>query len=312
MPNQLSGRFERMSVIYYFHFHPSDDFRETIEVSSNAPIPYDYAGNGYFSDRIYHSRNSDARFYVVTFGYEKGWARQIKPRITNRYMFHFIFDGKGKFNSDEVKRGDIYILPPNKKHVISHDERNPMTLGWIALSGKELELMLNILHLPNETTITLSEDQINRIEKIFLDTVYQPHPEEEMPFFLLGNFFIVLSHSKIFYDSSPSNDNIFVDHALSYINTHYDQEISVNDIAEFLHLSVSRLRSLFQQKLGYSPQEAIIQKRMVTAKALLLSENPPNFQTLSSMCGYADQSAFSRRFKKEFGESPSEYLEKHK
>lgn len=300
-----------MSLIYYYHFHPSDDFKEIIEVNSNIPLPYDSAKNGFFSDRIYHARNSNARFYVVTFGYEKGWKRTTESRITNRYMIHFIFEGKGKFNADEVKKGDVYILPPNKKHTITHDARNPMTLGWIGLSGKELELMLNILHLPSETSATLSEKQLKHIKDIFIDTVYRPHPDEEMPFLLLGNFFLALSHAKILYTPRQPNGNVYLDRALSYINTFYDRDISVTDIAGHLHISVSRLRGLFHQELGYSPQEAIIQKRMATAKALLLSENPPNIQILASMCGYTDQSAFSRRFKKEFGVSPSEFLSEH-
>ena len=300
-----------MSIIYYFHYHPSENSIERIELSSSTPIPYDYGGTGYFSDRIYHSRNSEARFYVVTFGYEKGWGKSSSPRITNRYIMHFIFDGKGKFNNDEVKKGDIYILPPNKKHVIVHDAKRPMTLGWIGLSGKELELMLNILHLPDETNITLSEKQLKHIEDIFFDTIYKPHPDEEMPFFLFGRFFNILSKARIFYNPIIHNNNAHVDHALSYINTYYDKDISVEDVANHVHLSVSRLRSLFTEELGYSPQEAIIQKRMATAKALLLSENPPNIQTLAIMCGYNDPSAFSRRFKKEYGMSPSEYAANH-
>lgn len=298
-----------MSIIYYFHDHPTKEPNVKFELSSNTPVPYDYAGTGYFSDRIYHSRNSDARFYVVTFGYEKGWSRTVPPRTTNRYMIHFIFDGKGKFNNDTVKKGDVYIMPQNKKHVIVHNADTPMTLGWIGLSGKELELMLDILHLPATTNITLSDKQLRDIEEIFLDTVYKPHPDEEMPFFLFGRLFTVLSQSKICYTPTEHNTNVYIDHSLSYINTYYDKDISVKDVADHVHLSVSRLRSLFAETLGYSPQEAIIQKRMATAKALLLSENPPNIHTLALMCGYTDASAFSRRFKKEYGVSPSEYLE---
>ena len=226
-------------------------------------------------------------------------------------MVLFIFDGKGKFNNDEVKKGDIYIVPPNKKHVIVHDTKEPMTLGWIGLSGKELELMLDVLHLPSYTNATLSPKKLKYIEDIFLDTIYQPHPEEEMPFFLFGRFFDILSRARIFYTPTLRSNNAYIDHALSYINTYYDKDISVNDVADHVHLSVSRLRSLFNEELGYSPQEAIIQKRMATAKALLLSENPPNIQTLAIMCGYNDASAFSRRFKKEHGISPSEYVKEH-
>ena len=301
-----------MSIIYYHHFHPSDDFKSTVKINSEAPIPYDMAENGYFSDRIYHSRNSKARFYIVTFGYEKGWARELPPRIINRYIIHFIFDGKGKINNTAIKKGDIYIVHPNIQHKIVHDKKAPMTLGWVALSGQELELMTEILHLPKQSFCSLNEEQISAIQSIFLDTVYKSHPDKELPFYLFSKFFEILSISNMFYDPNINTNNVYVDHALSYINTNYSNDITVMDVASSLHISVSRLRSVFAQELGYSPQEAIIKKRMSVAESLLSSENPTPIYTVASMCGYSDQGAFYRRFKKEYGLSPSEYAKKAK
>ena len=57
-------------------------------------------------------------------------------------------------------------------------------------------------------------------------------------------------------------------------------------------------------------QEAIVKKRMAVAKSLLSSEKSLPIYTIASMCGYTDQSAFYRRFKKEYGLSPSEYAQK--
>ena len=299
-----------MSLIYYHHFHPSDDLKSAIKINSDAPIPYDMAGSGYFSDRIYHSRNSKARFYIVTFGYEKGWPRELPSRIINRYTVHFIFNGKGKINNTEVKKGDIYIVHPNVQHKIIHNKNTPMTLGWVALSGQELELMAEILHLPRQNTFSLSDEQTNAIEKIFLDTVYNSHPDVELPFYLFAKFFEILSISKIFYDPNINTNNVYIDHALSYINTNYSNDITVTDVAASLHISVSRLRNIFAQELGYSPQEAIIKKRMSVAESLLSSENVTPIYTVASMCGYTDQGAFYRRFKKEHGLSPTEYAKK--
>ena len=134
-----------MSLIYYHHIHPSEDHSQLIATNSNVPIPRDFDGSGYYSDRIYHSRNSGARFYVVTFGYEKGWHRSTEPRLINRYTLHFIFEGRGEFNGKPVCAGDIFIAPQNLSYTISHDKDSPLTFGWVALSGKELELMIGIL-----------------------------------------------------------------------------------------------------------------------------------------------------------------------
>ena len=299
-----------MSIIYYHHFHPTEDFKSDIRINSDSPIAYDLANSGYFSDRIYHSRNSNARFYIITFGYEKGWARKLEQRTINRYIIHFIFDGKGAFNNIPIKKGDIYIVPPNVPHEILHDSNTPMTLGWIALSGMELEHMIEILHLPTKQHFTMNDTQLEKIRDIFIDTVYSQHPDQELPFYMFSRFFDAISVSKIQYDPNINTNNVYIDHALSYINTYYRDDLTVSDIAQFLHVSVSRLRSVFASELGYSPQEAIVKKRMAVAKSLLSSEKIFPIHTVASMCGYTDQSAFYRRFKKEYGLSPSEYAQK--
>ena len=299
-----------MSIIYYHHMHPVGDLSHYVKLNSNVPIERDLDKSGYYSDRIYHSRNSGARFYIVTFGYEKGWPRSTEPRTINRYTIHFVFDGKGKFNDTLISKGDIFIAPQNVCHVIHHDREEPLTLGWVALSGKELELMLDILHLPYDTAATLNAKQIEKIEEIFIDTIYREHPDEELPFFMFSRFFRVLSLAKIFYVQPVHSDNAYIDYAMSYINTNYAKDISVAKIAEELHISPSHLRSLFADEFGYSPQEAIIKKRMAVAMALFRSESPPSVQTVANIVGYTDQGAFSKRFKRETGYSPLEYLKR--
>lgn len=296
-----------MSLIYYYHLHPAENPSDWEIVTSSTPIPRDVGGIGHYSDRIYHSRNSGARFYVVTFGYEKGWARTTEPRMINRYTLHFIFDGKGECNGTPVGAGDIFIVPQNVTYSIVHDNDTPLTFGWIALSGKELELMIDILHLPYETTAKLDARQIKNVEEIFLDTVYAPHPDEDLPFFLFSRLFRILSLSRIYYMPQIHSDNTYIDHALSYIDSHYARPISVEEMASSLHISASHLRSLFANEFGYSPQEAIIKKRISVAKSLLRSDSPPSIQKIAQMCGYSDQGAFTKRFKNEVGLSPSEY-----
>ena len=84
-----------MSKIYYYNYHLSQVTEKKESHSLDEPIPFNYDKTGKFSDCIYHSRNSGARFYVVVFGYEKGWYHPPQQAKTNRYIMHFILDGKG-------------------------------------------------------------------------------------------------------------------------------------------------------------------------------------------------------------------------
>lgn len=271
------------------------------------PNPYDLDNSGCFSDCIYHSRNSGARFYVVVFGYEKGWCHPPLQTKTDRYIMHFILSGKGLFNGMYVEKGDICIANPNQVYSIQHSESDPMTFGWISLSGKELELMGDILHLPKSFITKMNDAQIRRIEEIFLDTIYRLHPAEELPFYLFSKFFQLLSIAKIPYMPTYESNNPYVDHALRFVNTHYAEDITVFDISKAVHLSVSHLRTLFSTELGYSPHQAIINKRMAVAMALLKSKGDISMNDVAEQCGYLDQGAFAKRFKKHTGYSPTEY-----
>ena len=58
-----------------------------------------------------------------------------------------------------------------------------------------------------------------------------------------------------------------------------------------------------------APQEAIIQKRMSVAKKMLEESTLP-ISSIASSCGYSDQSAFCKVFKKTQAISPLQYRKK--
>ena len=298
-----------MSKIYYWHKFHSKETGETKEFSSGSCIPYDQIEAERFSDMIYHSRNSGARFYVVVFGYEKHLNSIFTNKI-DRYILHFVMNGKGFFNGEPIQKGDLLISLPNQTYTIQHHQRDPMTFGWISLAGRELELMIEILHLPKANRITLSPDQTERIREVFLDTIYTPHTETEMPYYLVGQLFKILSYAKAPYSAPSMTNNPYIDHALRFINTHYAEKITVADVAKELGLSVSHLRNLFVAELGYSPQQALIDKRMSVAASLMQSDTAMSVQEIADACGYMDQGAFSRRFKRQMGISPTAYQKK--
>lgn len=294
-----------MSKLYYYHYHPGET-GDRNELWSEKVIPFDAGGTGFFSDRIYLARNSNARFYVVTFGYEQSWPeKHPKTIVINRYTMHFVFSGKGSLNRQPLSAGSICIVPPNEPYTIIRDEHDPLCFGWIALSGKELELMTSVLHLPMEYTEKISPERIEPIRQVFLETIYQPH--DELPFYLFSRFFLVLSLSGIPYSTPDQEISPYIHHAHRFIDTHYSEPINVADIARELHISVSHLRSVFMNECGMSPQQAIIKKRISVAKALLQQEDPPTLQEIATACGYADQGAFAKRFRKETGIRPSAY-----
>lgn len=88
-----------------------------------------------------------------------------------------------------------------------------------------------------------------------------------------------------------------------------DEKIALSDLAESMYVNPKYLGGLFKQEMGCSYRQYITRLKMARAKHLLGNTDMRVFEA-ASMLGYEDVGYFSRLFKKEIGESPSDYREK--
>ncbi len=90
---------------------------------------------------------------------------------------------------------------------------------------------------------------------------------------------------------------------MEYINTHYDEELSVDTISGRFFLSRYYLMRAFKENTGYTLHGYISQKRLLCARERINAGEAPS--RVSAELGYKDYSAFSRAYKKLFGVTPS-------
>lgn len=91
-----------------------------------------------------------------------------------------------------------------------------------------------------------------------------------------------------------------------YVETHYQREISLQDIANHFYLSREYISRKFKQELGENLSDYI--GRIRIAKAQRLLENPNmRVAQIAQMVGYQDEKYFSKVFKKLTGMTPNEY-----
>ncbi len=99
----------------------------------------------------------------------------------------------------------------------------------------------------------------------------------------------------------------FLKTALSYIEEHEKEEISVSDLSEMCLVSQSYFRKEFRRFFGQSPQEYILRHRMDAAKRYL-EMGDLNVSEVSSVLGFSSPAYFSRIFKEKNGISPKDYM----
>jgi len=82
--------------------------------------------------------------------------------------------------------------------------------------------------------------------------------------------------------------------------------LSVADLARAAGASPSRLHAMFRAATGLSPMRYLAAERVRRATFLLETGDAP-VARIAQEVGYADQSAFTRAFRRETGRTPQEH-----
>lgn len=120
-------------------------------------------------------------------------------------------------------------------------------------------------------------------------------------------------------DSLAETDNLNDEHseqhiltqAVRYIDKHYQEELRLGSVAEFVHLNPQYLSRLFKKELGTTFTEYLTGLRINKAKRLLLETTMPIYRIAVEL-GFSDAAYFSKVFLKSEGQSPFEFRKNHK
>jgi AraC-like DNA-binding protein len=101
-----------------------------------------------------------------------------------------------------------------------------------------------------------------------------------------------------------------VDQILSFFEDHYDEKISLDQIAENMYLSPFYISKIFKSETGDTPIRHLINIRLDRAKELLEEGYEGSIQEIAAKVGYDDAYHFSKLFKKHFGLTPTQARKK--
>lgn len=111
--------------------------------------------------------------------------------------------------------------------------------------------------------------------------------------------------------SIQKNVDPVIDFVVDYVNKHYDQDITLDIVAEHLHITGGYLSTYFKDKTGENFIDYINGVRIRVSQRMLL-ETELRIQDVSIRAGYQNINSFNRMFKKFTGMSPREFRkEKH-
>lgn len=98
---------------------------------------------------------------------------------------------------------------------------------------------------------------------------------------------------------------------ISYVLDHYAEKISVLELAEMVHLSVSQFDRKFKKLFQMTPQQYLLRVRInIACEALVWSDR--SIAQIANECGFFDQSYFSKQFRKMMGIAPLSYRKEYR
>jgi AraC family transcriptional regulator len=96
--------------------------------------------------------------------------------------------------------------------------------------------------------------------------------------------------------------------ALDFIEEHLSENISLAQLAEAAgNVSRYHFARLFKQSTGYSPYHYLVRRRIRQAQSMLRSQKLLSIGEIAFLCGFGDQSTFSRVFRQVSGCTPKAY-----
>lgn len=256
--------------------------------------------------------------------YQFGWeqcepSHLYGPAARNHYLFHYVISGTGSLMADDskgwtqtyqIKSGQGFMLFPGQISTYVADKDLPWEYTWIEFDGLRVREMLEIAGLSMDSPIYHARSKDLRMN-MMNEMLYMAQHADESPFHLIGHLYLFLDYLTRSAASMKLNQggrlrDFYVKEALTFIEQNFQNAISVEDIAAFCGLNRSYFGKIFRDTVGKSPQEFLMNYRMVKA-AELLKLTQLSVGDIGNAVGYPNQLHFSRAFKNIYGISPREW-----
>ncbi|MBC7827625.1 MAG: AraC family transcriptional regulator [Chitinophagaceae bacterium] len=240
-----------------------------------------------------------------------------RPGGCSQVILLYCTDGKGwiqlKKNTVKMEAGNVYLIPAGTPHSYGADTQNPWTIYWFHFMGKQSGESVSAIAGSTKKErksihVRFSEER-NTIFKKIAATLLKGYSASNLLFanFLLQYYLATFITPENFQlGNFPAQESNSTDKAILFMQDHLSQPVTLDNIAQSAHLSISFFSRKFKNDTGYAPIEYFNHLRIQRACQLL------HFSTLrvnevASQVGIDDPFYFSRLFKQQMGVSPVTY-----
>lgn len=247
----------------------------------------------------------------------------------DEYEILYVIEGEVLYNVIDKQYtllpGDMILIPKNTLHKIGNPTRKSKRIilsfseEYIKHFSSQVTNLLEIFYKIKETNIhkisfngtfkKAIENNLKEQSDLFISKNYGAdllfNTKIVQAMLMINNQFSTLKEDYI-----SNQDDAIISSIVKYVDDNIKHKILLDNIANYLSLSVSRVCHLFKEKTGLSIMQYINKKRLVMAKALLRKGESIDYAAIES--GFQDYTSFFRSFKKEYSITPKTYIKQFK
>ena len=231
------------------------------------------------------------------------------------YMLAVVDSGRMffRYNSArfEVHAGEVILLDCRRPH--TYGALEDVSFRYIYFRGGSSDAYYRLLagadgYFTRPARSVEMQSAIQRIFALVTDAMYDEHRVSVQLYRILAE----LSGSD---ERGESVQNAAVLHAISYMEHHFSEKLTIEKIADQVNLSEYYFSRLFRRCTSMSPHAYLVNLRITMARQLLTASQK-SVERIAEECGFHSTTNFIRSFREHVGCTPKQFrraaMEEHR
>lgn len=248
--------------------------------------------------------------YVSYSKYERDWASVMHSHSTAEIIYVTGGNGTLKMRSGNfsLSDGDFVMIPPHIMHTETSSSETPLEYYVLGVANITVMMREEKSFSPILDLGSSRDEAKGYITQIYREMQEKREGYQMMMKSLLLHLTVMMMRRKKLELGFEESLNLKTDLAnvKSYIDSHYANAITLDELAEIAIMSKFHLVREFTKALGTSPIEYLLERRIGEAR-ILLSSTSMSISDIASSIGFSSASYFSQRFKLVTGTTPIEF-----
>ena len=267
-------------------------------------------------DRSFTIRGTAKLLNAASAKYGGDW--HSGPHTHNHAELFYIVGGKGQFLIEDqlypVNTNHLVIINPNVTHTEVSLNAQPLEYIVLGIDGVELSISENsngqFCILDHFESMDITSCLRNILREMELK---QPGYEDICQAFMEILIIRLMRSTGLSVPTEPQNSvgNHQCAAVRRYIDNHFKESLTLDQLAEEAHMNKFYLSHAFKQEYGISPINYMISRRLEESK-YLLAETDLSMSQIAQLLGFSSLSYFSQVFHRTQGIAPMEYRQQNK